>query len=59
MKDKELSLQTLMLLSALESWAYSLGAPLPAHIRKRLETVTEQLKEEVLNGNTGRSDAQD
>ncbi len=48
MNDKELSIRTLMLLSALESWAYSVGKPLPAHMINELDVIIKELKAEVL-----------
>ncbi len=48
MNDKELSIRTLMLLSALESWAYSVGKPLPAHMSNELDVVIKEFKKEVL-----------
>ncbi len=45
---RELDLRTLMLISALESWAYSFGKPLPEFVANDLETVCEALKQEIL-----------
>lgn len=46
---KALALNTLMLLSALESWAYSLGKVLPRFIEDDLARVTTALKGQVLD----------
>ncbi len=45
---RELDLRTLMLLSALESWAYSVGKALPKFMEDELEAICEALKQEVL-----------
>ena len=42
------ALDLLMLLSALESWAYSLGKPLPYTLTERLDVAIAQLRDEVL-----------
>ncbi len=45
---RELDLRTLMLLSALESWAYSLGKTMPKFMEDETRGVCEALKQEVL-----------
>ncbi len=46
--NKELCLRLLMLLSALESWSFSVGKTLPDHTRDELIALIDKLKEEVL-----------
>ncbi len=45
---RELDLRTLMLLSALESWAYSLNSKLPEFMHVEIAAVCAELKREVL-----------
>ena len=46
--DKALALRILMLLSALESWSFSTGKPLPDHTFEELQSIVAALKDEVL-----------
>ena len=48
MTDKELALRIMMLLSALESWAFSLSKPLPDHTHDELSQLVDELRAEVL-----------
>jgi len=42
------ALDLLMLLSALESWSFSTGKPLPQYLLERLDLALALLKDEVL-----------
>lgn len=42
------ALDLLMLLSALESWAFSLGKTPPDYLIERMDTVIELLRAEIL-----------
>lgn len=46
--DKELALRVMMLMSALESWAFSIGKPIPDHMLIESDSVIEKLRAEVL-----------
>ncbi len=46
--DKELALRIMLLLSALESWAYSTKTALPEHTQEELGKLMFELREEVL-----------
>jgi hypothetical protein len=46
--NKELALQTMMLLSALESWGFSNNQRIPDYILEDIEKVQDQLKVIVL-----------
>ena len=48
-EDKEFSLQTIMLLSALESWSFSNQVRLPDYLHERLADVVEHLSKKVLH----------
>jgi len=50
MNDKALPLQILMLLSALESWSFSTGKPLPDYLHDDLSAVIDVLKQQILDG---------
>ena len=45
---KPQALDLLMLLSALESWAFSTGKPLPDYLIERLDVALAVLRDEVL-----------
>ena len=45
---KPQALDLLMLLSALESWAFSTGKPLPDYLLERLDVALAVLRDEVL-----------
>lgn len=45
---KEMALQMIMLLSALESWSFSMKEPLPDYLHERLAEIVEYLSREVL-----------
>jgi hypothetical protein len=45
---KQELLDTLMLLSAMESWSFSMGKPMPAHLHKKLTNCVERLSKELL-----------
>lgn len=47
--DKEFALQTIMLLSALESWSFSNQVRLPDYLHERLADVVEHLSKKVLH----------
>ena len=47
---KPQALDILMLLSALESWSFSTGKPLPDHTFDSLQVAIEQLRTEILEG---------
>jgi len=47
---REQSLDTLMLLSALESWAFSQETRLPDYLHDRLSATVELLRNEILEG---------
>lgn len=42
------ALEIIMLLSALESWAFSTGKPLPDYLMDRLQNAIDALRNEVL-----------
>ena len=46
--NKELSLRIMLLLSALESWSFSVGARLPDHTYEELGDIVGILRKEVL-----------
>lgn len=46
--SKPQALDLLMLLSALESWSFSTGKPLPDYLFERLDVAIAQLRDEVL-----------
>jgi hypothetical protein len=46
--DRGVVLRILMLLSALESWSFSLSKPLPDFLHEDLMNIVNELKEEVL-----------
>ncbi len=46
--SKPQALDLLMLLSALESWSFSTGKPLPDYLFERLDKAIAQLRDEVL-----------
>lgn len=46
--SKDQIIEILMLLSALESWSYSTGKPLPDYLRDSLERCTGNLIDEVV-----------
>ena len=48
-EDKEFALQTIMLLSALESWSFSSQVRLPDYLHERLADVVEHLSKKVLH----------
>lgn len=47
---KEQTLDTLMLLSALESWSFSTDKLFPDYLHERLAATVELLSGEILNG---------
>lgn len=46
--DKELALRIMLLMSALESWAFSTKNTLPDHTHQELERLMDELRVEVL-----------
>ena len=50
MQDRELALRIALLLSALESWAFSLKAPIPDHTHDELDAVMDYLRRIILGG---------
>ena len=48
--NKEQILETLMLLSALESWCYSTRNSFPDHLSERVEVAVDVLKAALLRG---------
>lgn len=48
MTDKEFTLDLIKLLSALESWSFSAGKPLPDYLLDNLIEVVDRLTKEVL-----------
>ena len=46
---KEMALQIIMLLSALESWCFSTKERLPDYLHDRLAEVVEHLSKEILH----------
>jgi len=48
---KEEALQALKLLSAIESWAFSLKAPLPDYLHENLQSVMDTLELIILEKN--------
>ncbi len=49
--DKELALQTMMLLSALESWGFATKERIPDYLLEDIEKVQDRLKDIVLGQN--------
>ncbi len=47
--DKELALQTMMLLSALESWGFATKERIPDYLLEDIEKVQDQLRVIVLS----------
>ena len=47
--NKAQALDILMTLSALESWSFSTGKPLPDYLFERLDKAIATLKDEALN----------
>ena len=47
---REHTLELLMLLSALESWMFSLGKAPPDYLIERIDTAVDLLRDEVLGG---------
>jgi len=45
---REQFLEILMLLSALESWSFSVGKPLPDYLQDRMTEAVEILRKEAL-----------
>jgi hypothetical protein len=43
-------LQLMRLLSALESWGFSCGKPMPDYLHKRIFEASEVLEREILSG---------
>lgn len=43
------ALEIIMLLSALESWAFSTGKPLPDYLMDRLQNALDVLRKEILH----------
>ncbi len=50
MQDRDLALRIALLLSALESWAFSLQKPIPDHAHEELGAVMEDLRRIILGG---------
>ena len=50
MQDRDLALRIALLLSALESWAFSLQKPIPDHAHEGLGAVMEDLRRIILGG---------
>lgn len=48
MIDKELAIDLIKLLSALESWSFSSGTTMPDYLFERLDSSIEKLTEEIL-----------
>lgn len=48
MLNKEFALELIKLLSALESWSFSVKTPFPAYLHDQLASAVEQLSSEVL-----------
>lgn len=46
--DKEFVLELLKMLSALESWSFSVKAPFPDYLAESLNSAIERLTQEVL-----------
>ena len=46
---KEMALQMIMLLSALESWSFSTKEHLPDYLHERLAEIVEHLSKEILH----------
>ncbi len=47
---REQKLDILLLLSAMESWSFSMQQPLPDYLREQVADVTRLLSKEVLSG---------
>lgn len=50
MRDKKQILEILMLLSALESWSFSMRQTLPDYLHERLTDIVTDLSKQVLDG---------
>ena len=50
MQDRELALRIALLLSALESWAFSVQKPMPDHTLDELTEVMDDLHRIILGG---------
>ena len=50
---KSQAIDTMMLLSALESWMFSVGKAPPDYLIERIDTAVELLKKEVLDDAEG------
>ena len=48
MSTKEQALDTMILLSAIESWAFSVGKPLPDYLHEKLSNAVDALRAEIL-----------
>ncbi len=48
MSTKEQALDTMILLSAIESWAFSVGKPLPDYLHEELSNAVDALRAEIL-----------
>ena len=46
--NKAFALELLRLLSALESWSFSTGKPLPEYLLDRITAASEGLEQEIL-----------
>jgi hypothetical protein len=46
--NKQEMLDTLMLLSAMESWAFSMGKPMPKYLHETLCNAVERMSRELL-----------
>ena len=46
--NKELALEIIKLLSALESWGFSTGSNIPDYLHENLHNIVEKLTDEVL-----------
>jgi hypothetical protein len=51
MITKSTALQLMMLLSALESWSFLTGKPLPDYLLEQLNELQDELRDEVLGPN--------
>ncbi len=47
---REQKLDILLLLSAMESWSFSMQKPLPDYLREQVATVSKLLSNEVIDG---------
>lgn len=50
MNDKAFALKVVMLLSALESWSFSTGKPLPDYLYEDISNVIDVLRQQILEG---------